>query len=308
MIGKIMESEAAVQDIRKSIGTWRIALYAALMFLVVFFLIPIEAGLVTSFKTTGAITRTPPFLPPGPDGFTLTNWIQAFDRLSTGFLNSLLLAIPATVLSATFGSLAAYGLTHVNWRGQLPILLLFVAGIFIPYQAVLVPLSEFWSVHVPLKELLAVLWTLPGLEPHHADIIELIVTDTAYGIPICTVLFRGYYMGLSDEMIEAAKLDGASVMRIYRRIVLPLSGPLFAVTFIFQFTQIWNDLLFPLILITGSNAPAAPITLKLAGLGIDVSGTDFGLRMAGAFLTALPTLLVFIIFGDQFARGIAGRS
>lgn len=294
--------ESTVQDLRGSIGYWRITLYAVLALLVGFFLVPIEAGLVTSFKTTEAVTRTAPYLPPGPDGFTLQNWVAAFDALSNGLVNSLLLAIPGTILSATLGSLAAYGLTQVSWRGQLPVLLLFVAAVFIPYQAVLVPLSKFWTVYVPLQEL------FPILAQHHATLLELIITDTAYGIPICTVLFRGYYMGLSGEMIEAAKLDGASVATIYRRIVLPLSGPMFAVTFIFQFTQIWNDLLFPLILVPGASSQAAPVTLSLVGLGETLSGTDYGLRMAGAFITALPTLLVFILFGDQFARGIAGRS
>lgn len=301
-------TETGNQDLRASIGYWRVALYAVLGLLVAFFLVPIEAGLVTSFKTTEAVTHTAPFLPPGPDGFTLQNWVEAFDALSNGLINSLLLAIPGTILSATLGSLAAYGLTQVSWRGQLPILIMFVAAVFIPYQAVLVPLSQFWTVYVPLQDILAPLWALPVLEAHHATLLELIITDTAYGIPICTVLFRGYYMGLSDEMIEAAKLDGASISRIYRRIVLPLSGPMFAVTFIFQFTQIWNDLLFPLILVPGASSPSAPITLALVGLGETLSGTNFGLRMAGAFLTALPTLLVFILFGDQFARGIAGRS
>ena len=294
-------------DLRSTISTGRIALYAVLVALTVFFLIPIEAGLVTSFKTNAAVVRTAPYLPPGPGGFTLDKWTRALGVLGPGLVNSALLTVPATILGAVFGSFAAYGLTQVSWRGQIPILMLFVAGVFIPYQAVLVPLSEFWSM-IPVQELLSPLWLLPVLQPYHADIVKLIVTHTAYGIPICTVLFRGYYMGLSDEMIEAARLDGASVFAVYRRVVLPLSGPMFAVTLIFQFTQIWNELLFALILVGGAGAPSAPVTLSLVGLGASLEGTDFGLRMAGAFLTALPTLLVFIVFGDQFAQGVAGRT
>lgn len=305
--GGVRSSASTVGDLRSTIDTWRIALYAVLVALTVFFLIPIEAGLVTSFKTNDAVVNTAPYLPPGPGGFTLEKWTQAIDILGTGMVNSALLTVPATLLGAVFGSLAAYGLTQVNWRGQIGVLMLFVAGVFIPYQAVLVPLSELWS-SIPVQELLSPLWALPVLQPYHADLVKLIVTHTAYGIPICTVLFRGYYMGLSDEMIEAARLDGASVFGIYRRIVLPLSGPMFAVTLIFQFTQIWNELLFALILIGGAGDPAAPVTLSLVGLGSSLEGIDFGLRMAGAFLTALPTLLVFIIFGDQFAQGVAGRT
>lgn len=298
---------STIGDLRNSIEGWRIALYAILVGLTAFFLVPIEAGIVTSFKTNEAVTRTAPYLPPGPGGFTLENWVAAFDILAPGLVNSALLTIPATILCAVLGSLAAYGLTQVSWRGQLPILALFVAGVFIPYQAVLVPLAQFWSM-IPVQNLLSPLWALPVLQPYHADIVKLIVTHVAYGIPICTVLFRGYYMGLSEEMIEAARLDGASVFGIYRRVVLPLSGPMFAVTLIFQFTQIWNELLFALILIGGAGSPSAPVTLSLVGLGASLEGIDFGLRMAGAFLTALPTLLVFIIFGDQFAQGVAGRT
>ena len=286
---------------------WRIALYAVLTLVTIYFLIPIEAGIVTSFKTVDSVSRTAPYLPPGASGFTLENWRNAVEILGPSMVNSAILTIPATVLCAIFGSIAAYGLTQLSWRGQLPVLLLFVAGVFIPYQAVLVPLSQFWSM-VGLQDLLAPLWGLPLLHPYYSDLIELIITHTAYGVPICTVLFRGYYVGLSDEMIEAARLDGASVFGIYRRIVLPLSAPMFAVVLIFQFTQIWNDLLFALILIGGAGGPSAPVTLSLVGLGASMEGINFGLRMAGAFLTALPTLLVFIVFGDQFAQGVAGRT
>lgn len=286
---------------------WRIALYAVLAVITIYFLVPIEAGIVTSFKTTESVANTAPYLPPGADGFTLENWRNAIDLLGPSMINSALLTIPATILCAALGSIAAYGLTQLSWRGQLPILMLFVAGVFIPYQAVLVPLSQFWSM-VDLESLLSPLWALPLLEPYHADIIELIVTHAAYGVPICTVLFRGYYIGLSDEMIEAARLDGASVSRIYRRVVMPLSGPMFAVVLIFQFTQIWNDLLFALILIGGAGGPSAPVTLSLVGIGASMESINFGLRMAGAFLTALPTLLVFIVFGDQFAAGVAGQT
>lgn len=286
----------------------RVGLYTILVGLVGFFFLPIEAGLLTSFKTVESVTATQPYLPPGADGFTLQNWKIAFDTLSTGLVNSLLLAIPATVLSATLGSMAAYGLTQVDWRGQIPILLLFIAGVFIPYQAVLVPLSRFWSFYVPVEVWLEPLWLLPGLGSHHANIVELIITHTAYGIPICTVLFRSYYKNFSLEMFEAARLDGASLARIYRRIILPLSKPMFAVTFIYQFTGIWNDLLFALILVPGANSPAAPVTLSLIGLGTSLEGTNFGLRMAGAFVTALPTLVIYVVFGEQFAKGLAGET
>ncbi len=296
--------QEAQKPTRRSDTLRRAALYATLAALVAFYLAPIETGLVTSIKTSEAVRNTLPFLPPGLSGFTLDKWAFAFDALSHGMVNSVLFTIPSTLLCGIFGSMAAYGLTLVDWRGQIAVLALFVAGIFIPYQAVIIPLSEFWSIWVELDERLAFLWALPLLEEHHATILELIVTHTAYGIPICTILFRAQYQTMSWEMIEAARLDGASLWRIYRRIVLPLSVPMFAVVFIFQFTQIWNEFLFSLTIIRSVSDPAASVTLILSGLGTALEGVDFPLRMAGAFIAALPTLIVYVLFADQFAEGV----
>jgi glucose/mannose transport system permease protein len=279
----------------------RIGLYAALVGLVGFYLIPLEAGLVTAFKTTEAYGSTQPYLP-AFGGFTLSKWTTAFDTLSRGLFNSVIMAVPATVLSALFGSMAAYGLTNVDWRGQVGVYVLFIAGIFVPYQAVLVPLKRFWSQWVPLRVWLEPLWLLPGLNSDYAGLLALMITHVAYGIPICTLLFRSYYKAVSDEMVEAARLDGASIRRIYRRIILPLSIPMFAVALIYQFTQIWNDLLFALIIV--GSGDASVVTQALIGIGQDQSGTDFPLQMAAAFVTAMPTLLVYIFFGEQFAKGV----
>ncbi|GAA0287101.1 carbohydrate ABC transporter permease [Halobacterium noricense] len=283
-----------------------VGLYVVLLVMAVFYLVPIESGLVTSFKTGTAVIETAPFAPPGPSGFTLAKWQASVDALLRGMGNSLLYAVPATVISAVVGSLMAYGLTIPNWKQayKAPLLAIIIAGIFIPYQAVLVPLTQFWSQWVGLTNLLSFVWAL-GIPNDYAGIIELIVTHVAYGIPMCTLLFRTYYTNLSEEMIESARLDGASLRRVYRRIVLPLSGPMFAVVLIYQFTQIWNDLLFTLVLVATESSPAAPVVLILAGLGSSLEGQDFALRMAGAFLAALPTLAVYIFFGDEFAEGVA---
>jgi glucose/mannose transport system permease protein len=284
----------------------RVALYAVLGGLVAFYLAPIESGLVTSIKTGTAIVETAPYAPPGAAGFTTAKWAAAIDALLVGMGNSVLYAVPATVLSALLGSAAAYGLTISDWadRYKIPVLALFVAGIFIPYQAVLVPLTQFWSNWVVVTDLLGPVWAL-GISDDYAGIVELIVTHVAYGIPICTILFRSYYKNISDEMVESARLDGASLRRVYRRIVLPLSTPMFAVVLIYQFTQIWNDLLFTLVLVATESSPAAPVVLVLAGLGTSLEGQDFALRMAGAFFAALPTLAVYIAFGEEFAEGVA---
>ncbi|RDZ44029.1 carbohydrate ABC transporter permease [Haloferax sp. Atlit-10N] len=302
----------------EAIDPLRVALYATLVGLVVFYLSPLESGLMTALKTEAEFATSPPFVPPTVEGFTLEPFGVAIDTLSSAILNSIMLAVPATVLSALFGSFAAYGLTNFEWRGQLGVVALFIAGIFIPYQAVLIPLSRLWAI-VDTQELLApllditvfsaqvpVLGTVElATHPHYASIINLIITHTAYGIPITTLLFRGYYKKLSTEMLEAARLDGAGAFTVYRRIVLPLSMPMFAVTLIYQFTQVWNDLLFALIIIPSGSGPAAVATIALNELTGGIIQT-FNTQMAGAFVAALPTLLVYVLFGDKFAKGVAG--
>ncbi|MFB6072810.1 MAG: carbohydrate ABC transporter permease [Halobacterium sp.] len=273
----------------------RVGLYAVLFALAAFYLAPLESGVLTSIKTSKAFAQTIPFAPPAPGGFTTHAWEVAIREMTDGLVNSLFLAVPATILSAFLGSMTAYGLTSLNWRGQLGVVTLVIAGIFIPYQAVLVPLSRFWAL-VDLSVVLSQRW---------ADLVELIVTHTAYGIPICTLLFRNHYQSFSEEMLEAARLDGASAFTIYRRIVLPLSLPMFAVTLIYQFTQVWNDLLFALIL---SNTPSSHVvTYDLVNLTGGIVQT-FNTQMAGAFIAAVPTLLVYVFFGEQFAKGVAGES
>jgi glucose/mannose transport system permease protein len=296
-----------VQKIRE-LRYSRVALYGVLGTLAVLYLMPLLVALVTSFKTRIAITQTRPYLPPLPGEVTVENWIQAFELLQQGLISSAILVIPVSLISALLGSMTAYGLTKIDWRGQVAVLLVFIAAVFLPTQAAIVPLSRFWSIYVPLEDVLSPLWQLPLLEPYYGDLLALIITNTAYGLPICTVLFRAYYKGLPDEMFEAARLDGASMFAIYRRIVFPLSGPMFAVTIIYQFTQNWNSFLFPLIIMVSSNHPAAPVTLSLAGLGAGLEGVDYGLRMSGALLTALPTLIVFLLFGERFAKGVAGNT
>ncbi|WP_435117089.1 carbohydrate ABC transporter permease [Halolamina sp. C58] len=286
----------------------RTALYAVLVGMAGFYLLPILTGLFTSITSPESYTGQAPFLPPleplipETGSFSLAPWGNAFDGLARGLANSFILVIPATILSGLFGSMAAYGLTNVDWRGQVGIYALFVAGIFIPYQAVLVPLTQFWYNVVPLQSLFAPFTVLPLVQEYHWKLVALIVTHTAYGIPICTLLFRAHYKKLSTEMIEAARLDGASVSTIYRRIVLPLSVPMFAVVFIYQFTQIWNDLLFALTIVQFGDASV--VTQELVGIGVSQAGTNFPLRMAAALLAALPTLVVYVLFGDKFAEGV----
>ncbi|MCU4971380.1 carbohydrate ABC transporter permease [Halobacteria archaeon AArc-m2/3/4] len=282
------------------VGGRRIALYLVLLALIVLYLSPLWSGFTTSLKTAAGFATTTPITPPLPEYVTTEAWLEAWGRMRFAMVNSLVFVLPATVLSAFLGSLAAYGLTKIDWRGQIAILLLFLIGVFIPYQSVLVPLRQFWTI-VDLPSLLAFSSTLAA----RSDLIALAITHTAYGIPICTILFRGYYLTIDDDIVEAAKLDGASSIRIYRRIILPLSKPMFAVTLIYQFTNIWNDLLFALVLVrTSRNFVATQALNELQGAMVG----QYNLQMAGAFIVALPTLIIYVVFGSQFAKGLSGES
>ncbi|MWV41085.1 carbohydrate ABC transporter permease [Natrialba sp. INN-245] len=292
--------EGRLPETIETVDAQRVALYVVLAGLIGFYLSPLWAGLTTAFKTQTGFVETTPVTPPTPEWFTVEPWELAFAAMQGGLINSAMFVVPATILSATLGSLAAYGLTKLSWRGQIGILVIFLAGVFLPYQSVLVPLRQFWSA----VDLAGLLSFAPFLA-NQADLLELTVTHTAYGIPICTILFRSYYKTLDDEMIEAAKIDGANAFGIYKRIVLPLSLPMFAVTLIYQFTQVWNDLLFALVLVTSRSSYVVTQSLN------ELQGSmaqEYNIQMAGAFIAALPTIIIYVIFGRQFAKGITGAS
>ncbi|AHG01679.1 ABC transporter permease (plasmid) [Halostagnicola larsenii XH-48] len=298
-----------VASLVEDVNLRRVGQYTLVLVFLGFFLVPLETGIMTALKTNESLARSLPFAPPVGDGFTLENLQYAVNNLSHAFVNSLVMAIPATIINVLLASMAAYGLTMVKWRGQMIVLVLFLIGIFVPYQAVVVPLSNFWNNIFPLARMLEPIFvTLPYFQGGHSRLVPLIITHVAYGIPICTILFRSYYTSLPDSYVEAAKVDGASITKIYRRIVLPISKPMFGVVFIYQFTQIYNEFLFSLTLITGANSPEATVTLILPSIGVSTSGINFGIRMAAAFVAALPTILLYIAFAEQFAKGLQTES
>ncbi|MFB6218194.1 MAG: carbohydrate ABC transporter permease [Halobacteriaceae archaeon] len=263
----------------------------------VYFLSPLYTALTTAFKTKTGVLTTLPLSLPGKH-FTVETWLAAWDVIAPSLINSLLMTIPAMFFSAVLGSFAAYGLTMVDWRGQVAMVVLFTMALFLPRQAILVPLSQFWRF-IDLEAMLGGV-----LASRYITLIELIITHTCYGISICTVLFRGYYLTIGQDIIEAARVDGANIFSIYRNIILPLSYPMFMVVFIFQFTQIYNEFFYALILVGGTDASlGAPAPLALQALN-SARQVSFNTQMAGAFIVAVPTILIYILFGEQFAKGV----
>jgi glucose/mannose transport system permease protein len=269
-------------------------LYLGLMALAVFYLVPGYLLLVTSLKEFHEVSLEAMWRLPT----TLTG--EAFVRawagdpgsgtrgLGQNFLNSVILVVPAVIFSVALGSVNGYVLAQWRFPGSEVLFFLFLFGMFIPYQSVLIPL-------VRTLQGLALYGTLPGLMLAHV----------AYGLPITTLIFRNYYAAIPRALVEAAQIDGTGILGTYRRVVLPLSAPATAVAVIWQFTQIWNDFLFGVVI---TNKPTVqPITVALNNLAGSFI-VEWNVQMAGALLAALPTLLVYALMGRYFVQGLLAGS
>jgi glucose/mannose transport system permease protein len=263
-------------------------LYIPLVAMAIFYLIPMYVMLVTGFKSFAEVDlKTMWNL---PQGIHFDNYIEAFSKLAPSLWNSFIMVIPAAVVSSMLGSLNGFILAKWKFRGADFIFPFILFGMFIPYQSILIPLVIF--INNTLRPI--------GL----GGIPALIITHIIYGIPITTLTFRNYYASLPQELLEAAKIDGADMLGIYRHILLPISIPSFVVVLIWQFTSAWNDFLFAVVL-TGNRA--WPITVALNNMaGSQI--ISWNVQMAGSLLAALPTLLVYVFLGQYFLRGMLAGS
>jgi glucose/mannose transport system permease protein len=266
---------------RRPFRASRVITYALLVAVAVFYLLPIYVMAVTAFKSFVEVSQSTPWqLPSTP---TFEAFANAFSTLAPSFYNSVLLVVPATLLSALLGSLNGYVLSKWRFRGADIVFTLLLFGMFIPYQSILLPL-------VLVLQKIQLYGGIPGL----------ILTHVVYGIPITTLIFRNYYAAVPTELIEAARIDGASVLGVYRHVLLPISMPGFVVVLIWQFTSIWNEFLFA---VTLTLPDQWPITVALNGLAGSLLA-HYEVQMAGALLTALPPLLIYIALGRYFIRGL----
>jgi glucose/mannose transport system permease protein len=213
---------------------------------------------------------------------------EAWNRLYPNLGNSLQLTIPATILSSIFGAINGYIFAKWKFRGANTLFAILVFGMFIPYQSILIPLIQF-------LEQIKLYGTIGGL----------IFVHVVYGLPICSLIFRNFFANIPDELVEAARLDGAGVIRIFLFVMLPLALPAFVVVAIFQFTNIWNDFLFGVTILPNPNAQ--PVTVALNNLSGSFS-VDWNVVMAGAVICALPTALIYILLGKFFVRGLLAGS
>lgn len=262
--------------------TKTIALYGVIGFVLFLILLPLWSPFMTALKTSKESITTLPIQPPSEP--TIQPFTEAFGRLNSGLLNSIIFTSTATILSMLFGSIAGYILSKVEFRGSKWVFLIILFGMFIPYQSVLIPL-------VRIMRSLGISNTL----------WSLILAHTAYGIPICTLLFRNFYEYIPESLLESAKTAGAGTWTTFRRIVLPLSKMAFVVAGVFQFTSIWNNYLFGLVLTHGEGN--VPVMVALANLKGATAAGGYPLQMAGGFIAALPVLILYIFLGKYLMRG-----
>jgi glucose/mannose transport system permease protein len=271
-------------------------LYLLLCTFALYYMMPLFVMITTSLKNLEEI-RTGSLMSL-PREITLAAWSTAWSSACTGiqceglrpyFWNSVLLAVPAVLISTIIGAINGY--VVAQWRFKLSNVLfaLMLFGCFIPFQVVLLPMARVLGV--------------TGLA---GSISGLIFVHVIYGIGFTTLFFRNYYVTIPVELVKAAKVDGASFWRIFFSIFLPLSLPIIVVTVIWQFTQIWNDFLFG---VSFSQAGTQPITVALNNIVNSTTGVkEYNVDMAAAIIAALPTLLVYIVAGKYFIRGLTAGS
>lgn len=267
-------------------GVARTLRYAALLFSLVLVLIPVYVLVITSFKGFG--DADPARTWALPQVWTLDNWREAWTTLSPAMWRSLQMVVPAAIISSILGSMNGFVLSRWRFPGADLVFTLILFGMFIPYQAVMIPLLGLMlDLHVP------------------TGIPSLIVLHIIYGIPITTLIFRNYYETIPKELIEAAKVDGAGMLRTYFSVVLPISIPSFVVVLIWQFTSAWNDFLFAVFFSSSQNGP---VTMALNNLANGAMLQNYGVSMAGALFASLPTLLVYVLLGKYFVGGLMAGS
>ena len=273
--------------------TWhRALLWAVLLLFAAWFLMPLYVMVATSLKDMDQVRSGHLLSLPTSPSFDA--WAKAWGSACTGvecgglkpfFANSVLMVVPAVAISTAIGALNGYVLSKWRFRGSETIFALLLFGVFMPMQVVLLPMSQVLG------------WL--GIA---SSIGGLVLVHVLAGIPSTTLFFRNYYVGLPDELIKAATLDGAGFWRIFQRIVLPLSLPIVVVTVIWQFTNIWNDFLYGIVF---SGADSKPVTVGLNNLSNTTSSVkEYNVDMAAAIIAALPTLLVYVLAGKYFVRGL----
>jgi glucose/mannose transport system permease protein len=271
----------------------RIGLVVFLVTAAAVFLLPLYVMIVTSIKPMEEIRLGNLFSLPVK--VTLAPWAQAWmsactglqcDGIRAGFMNSVAIVVPSTVLSILLGALNGYALSFWRPRGAQAFFVVLLTGAFIPYQVMLFPLIRSLAT-------LGLFGTLPGV----------VLIHTLFGMPVMTLLFRNYYAGVPRELFMAARIDGGGFWRIFVQLMLPMSLPIVVVAMIMQVTAIWNDFLLGLVF---AGREWLPMTVQLNNIINTTTGERlYNVNMAATLLTSLVPLTVYLVSGRWFVRGIA---
>lgn len=270
-----------------------IFIYGTLFVVVVYYALPLYVMVVTSLKGMPEIRMGNIFAPPLE--ITFQPWIKAWsqactglncDGLSRGFWNSVVITVPSVILSIAIASVNGYALANWRFKGANLFFTILIFGAFIPYQVIIYPIV------IILRELKL-----------YGSLWGLVLVHTIFGMPILTLLFRNYFSSLPEELFKAARIDGAGFWRIFFKIMLPMSLPIFVVAMILQITGIWNDFLFGIIY---AKPDTFPMTVQLNNIVNSVQGVkEYNVNMAATILTGLVPLVIYFVSGKLFVRGIA---
>ncbi len=260
----------------------RAPIYLALVAFSVFYLLPFYVMIITGLKPYEDLNVTRMW--ELPRGIHLEGLAEGWRWVAPNFRNSAMITIPAALLSSVLGSMNGYIFAKWRFPRSNLIFILFLVGMFLPYQGILIPLVRTLQ-----------LFHLYGSP------IGLILVHCIFGIPITALLFRGYYVGIPNELVDAAKIDGCGFFGIYRRILLPISMPAFGVVLLWQFTSIWNDYLIGLVVL--SSPRLAPINVAVQNIAGSWS-VEWNVQMSAALIAAAPTIVVYLALGKLFMRGL----
>ena len=282
--------EAAAASRRRLIS--RIVIYGLLALLSIVYLVPLLVVFLNAFRSNAEIGAMG--LISLPQSFHLGAWPQAWTEWCIGgqcngmaryFWNSVFMVVPATIISTMLGAINGYVLSKWRFPGSEIVFGCMLLGVFMPGQIALLP----WAF-------------LLGKIGLANSVYGLILVHCIQGLSFTTLFFRNYYVGIPDDLIKAARIDGAGFWRIFWRIIVPLSPPIIIVTVIWQFTGIWNEYLFGVVLNSGSSQPitAALVALSMSGTTV----RTYDVMSAAVMIAALPPLLVYFFGGKYFVRGL----
>jgi glucose/mannose transport system permease protein len=261
--------------------------YLVLYGLAVLFLMPVYVLVVTALKNPADVSVTRMWELPG--ALSLGSFADAWPKIAGGLGNSVVLAVPASLISSILGCANGFVLAKWRFRGAGLVFPLILFGIFLPYQAILIPLVQTMGAA-----------GLRGGDDPTGGLRGLMLVHIIYGLPITTLIFRNYFVGLPMSLVESAQVDGAGMLRTFIDIAIPLARPAFAVSIIWQFTSVWNDFMFGAMM---TSRDSWPVTIALNNIAGGQS-VPFGQAMAAALLVSLPTLALYILLGRFFMRGL----